>query len=109
VSRTSYRASTLGNETVTMGLVDERGKELDHRHLVQPAVGARGDEWGERGASPVHRDMMEQGLLVHMEEVVAPLDERPERATARIRGRPLAEELQAVRDEGVELREARAR
>ena len=90
---------------MTIGLVDERAEQLDHRHLVEPVVGARGDERAERRTASVHRDMVEQGLLVRMQEVVAPLDERPERGTARIGGRPIVEELQAAPDEGEDLRE----
>ena len=87
------------------GLVDERPEQLDHGHLVETVVGARRDECGERRTASVHRDMVEQGLLVRMQEVVAPFDECPERGTARIRGRPLVEELEAAPDEGEELRE----
>ena len=87
------------------GLVDERPEQLDHGHLVETVVGARRDECGERRTASVHRDMVEQGLLVRMQEVVAPFDECPERGTPRIRGRPLVEEIEAAPDEGDELRE----
>ena len=59
---------------------------------------------GEAHAS-MNRNVVEQGLLVRMEKVVAPLDERPECGTARIGRRPIVEELQAPPDECEELRE----
>ena len=68
-------------------------------------VGARRDECGERRTASVYRDMVEQGLLVGMQEVVAPFDECPKRGTPRIRGRPLVEKIEAAPDEGDELRE----
>ena len=86
-------------------LVDERAEQLDHRHLVEPVLGARGHERGERRTASMNRNVVEQGLLVRMQEVVAPLDEGPERGPARIGGRPIVEELQAPPDEREELRE----
>ena len=87
------------------GLVDERAEQLDHCHLVEAVVGACLDECGERRTASVHRDMVEQRLLVRVQEVVAPLDERREGGAAGIGGRPIAEQLQAPRDEGEDLRE----
>ena len=87
------------------GLVDERAEQLDHGHLVEPVLGACGHERGERRTASMDRNVVEQGLLVRMEKVVAPLDEGPERGTARIGGRPIVEELQAPPDEREELRE----
>ena len=53
----------------------------------------------------MHRHLVEEGLLVRMQEVVAPFHERPERG-AGIRGRPLVEEIEAALDEGDEFRDA---
>ena len=48
---------------------------------------------------------MEQRLLVLVQEVVAPLDERPERRTASVVGRTLAKQRQAALDDEQELSE----
>jgi hypothetical protein len=68
-------------------------------------LGARRDQRRERRAASVGRNMVEQGLLVRMQKVIAPLHERPERGTARIGRRPIVEELEAPPDKGEELRE----
>ena len=62
------------------------------------------DERSERRTASVHRDMVEQRLLVRVQEVVAPLDERREGGAAGVRRRLIAEQLQAPRDEGEDLR-----
>ena len=73
-----------------MDLSTSVAEQLDHGHLVEPVVGARRDECGERRTASVDRDLVEQGLLVRVQEVVAPLDERPERGAAGVRGRLIA-------------------
>ena len=85
-------------------LVDEGAEQLDDGHLVEPVLAAGGDERRRGRTTAVHRDLVEQRLLVRVQEVVAPLDERRERGTAGVRCRPVAEQLQAAPDEGEDLR-----
>ncbi|HEX6578680.1 MAG TPA: hypothetical protein VF082_09960 [Jiangellaceae bacterium] len=54
----------------------------------------------------MYRDLVEQRLLVRMQEVMAPLHERGDGRAGRVGCRPVAEELEAVLDEGKDLREA---
>jgi hypothetical protein len=50
--------------------------------------------------------MVEQRLLVRVQEVIAPLDECREGGAPGVRRRLIAEQLQAARDEGEDLRKA---
>ena len=88
-----------------MDLSTSVAEQLDHGHLVETVVGAGRDERGERRTASVHRDLVEQGLLVRMQEVVAPLDECPERGAGRVGGGLIVEQLEAASDEGEDLGE----
>ena len=80
-------------------LVDEHAEEVRDRRLVEPFARTDGVERRQRRAAAVHRDLVEQRLLVRVQEVVAPLHERPERGAARVRRRPVAKQPEAALDD----------
>jgi len=73
--------------------------------LIQPVTPAGGDQGGQRTAAAVHRGLMQQGLLVCMQKVVAPLHERSQRP-AGIGRRLLVEQRQTAFDQRQQLPEA---
>ena len=105
VASTSYRTRHLRERDRDDGLVDERAEQIDHCHLVELVVGASRRSPGRRAAA-VHRDVVEQRLLVGMQEVVAPRDERRERRRAS-RPSPAGRETSANRRSTTERSSAR--
>ncbi len=87
-------------------LVDQHAEQVSHGCLVESVACPDGDQRRQRRAAPMHSDLVEQRLLVGMQQVVAPLHERREGRAGRVGCRPVAEELEAVLDEGKDLREA---
>ena len=84
-------------------LVDERGEQVVDRCLVESVVFSDGEQRGARRAASVHRELVQQRLLVWVQELVAPVHERVEGGADRVGWRPVAEQREVALDERAEL------
>ena len=87
-------------------LVHECGDEVGHGRLVEAAGGRNRDERGQSPAAAVDGELLKQGFLVAVQEVVAPFDELLEGGTGRIGDGGVVQEHGAVLEERDDLRKS---
>ena len=87
-------------------LVDERSEKVGNGRRVETVALGESVQRGERSAATVNRELLEQGLLVAMQEVVAPPHELLQSRAGGIGGRALVHERRAPFEHREELGQA---